>query len=377
MTYTPNLLSQRDPRWADEKLGFDPTVTIGSGGDALTCLAMLVDGFGFHESPASLNEKLKVLGKGVGFVQSLIVWPGLASAFPGILYRRAIICRDSNAPIADINASLDAGQPLLVEIDRSPVPTLQNHWVLVYARTPEDYLILDPYPWPPDTSLIGLLERYGDERDPAEFITTVVWYEALVVPAPVPTPTPVGLSTPGAAASTEFSQDFCVRVVESVGQVGLRLRDQAAAEAATLSILPAGDSLTVLDAPDQAAARIGRTGEWIQVRNRIGLSGYVAAWLVERSSDEPVPVRVSFSGPAAAAATMTVIVSSSASQGLRLRDGPDRTARILKILHPGTPLGLIEPAAAAEEKIGVSNQWLNVREPGGATGFVAARYVVR
>ena len=80
--------------------------------------------------------------------------------------------------------------------------------------------------------------------------------------------------------------------------------------------------------------------------------------------------------PAApATATLTVLVSSQASAGLRLRDQPNANAIILKILMPGTPLTVLEPASTARAKIGVTNQWLNVQEPGGTTGYVAAWYV--
>ena len=35
MSFTPKYLSQRDPQWIDEKLGFDANVTIGTDGSAL------------------------------------------------------------------------------------------------------------------------------------------------------------------------------------------------------------------------------------------------------------------------------------------------------------------------------------------------------
>ena len=57
MAFTPQFLSQRDPRWKGQTLGFDPTITIGTDGCALTSLAMLVNGFGFSETPATLNQK--------------------------------------------------------------------------------------------------------------------------------------------------------------------------------------------------------------------------------------------------------------------------------------------------------------------------------
>ena len=63
--------------------------------------------------------------------------------------------------------------------------------------------------------------------------------------------------------------------------------------------------------------------------------------------------------------------------GLRLRDESNANAVILKILMPGTPLTVLEPASTAQAKIGVTNQWLNVQEPGGTIGYVAAWYVAQ
>jgi hypothetical protein len=73
--------------------------------------------------------------------------------------------------------------------------------------------------------------------------------------------------------------------------------------------------------------------------------------------------------------TLTVLVSSQASAGLRLRDQPNANAVILKVLTPGTPLTVLEPASTVRARIGVTNQWLNVQEPGGTTGYVAAWFV--
>ncbi len=58
----------------------------------------------------------------------------------------------------EINASLDSGQPLVIEIDQSPSPGLQNHWVVLYARQGNDYLMLDPWPQPPDNAPTTLVQ---------------------------------------------------------------------------------------------------------------------------------------------------------------------------------------------------------------------------
>jgi hypothetical protein len=148
----------------------------------------------------------------------------------------------------------------------------------------------------------------------------------------------------------------------------LRLRDQPDTNANTLAILSAGQALTVLEPASQAIPKIGVTNQWLNVNDGNAHTGYVAAWYVETSST-PAPT------PPPASTTLTVLVSSQASAGLRLRDQPNANAVILKVLMPGTPLTVLEPASTARPKIGVTNQWLNVQEPGGTTGYVAAWFV--
>jgi Bacterial SH3 domain len=394
MSFTPKYLSQRDPRWINEKLGFDDTVTIGTDGSALVCLSMLVNGYGYGETPSSMNCKLKDMGSGIGFLGSLIVWPGLTLAFPKVVFHRTIVCRDRPAPVDEINTSLDSGQPLLIEIDRSPSPGLQNHWVILYARQGDDYLMLDPWPQPPDNAPTTLMARYGFGRPPGEFITTVAWYTQeqgpaagptpatpqipMPVPAPQPTPTHAPTAAPQPAlpatpkptmplpSASASPGDLVVLVSQSVGPAGLRLRDRPSENANTLVILSAGAELASLEPPDQALPKIGQANQWLNVRDGSGAQGYVAAWYVE-SRDTPPPSQ--------AIKLLTVLVSSQASAGLRLRDRPSEKGNTLEVLMPGTLLTVLEPVAAAQAKIGVVNQWLNVKLPGGMTGYVAAWYV--
>ncbi|MGB8214509.1 MAG: SH3 domain-containing protein [Anaerolineales bacterium] len=467
MSFSPNALSQRDPQWINENLGFDTAVTIGTDGATLTCLAMLVNGYGYNETPSSLNHKLKDLGSGIGFLGSLIVWPGLTHAFPRVTFRRIIICRDQPAPMDIINACMDAGQPLLIEIDKSPSAGLQNHWVIIYSRQGEDYLMLDPWPQPPDSAPALLSNCYGFGRPPAEFITTVAWYDAVSAPPPAPAPVsdipgtglPVcvkgavtaGLSlysTPAIAGANQATEPpgtllrclepdsaalakigvmdqwlhvsdpqgldgyvaawyvekaegytptpvlpltpqpvappappptplpqpalgpagLIVLVSQSIGPAGLRLRDRPDTNGNTLATLSAGAELAVLEPSSQALPKIGQMNQWLNVQDGRGYTGYAAAWYVEMKNTGP-------SVPPPAAATAVVTVSSQASAGLRLRDGPSTDASILKILKPGTSLTVLEEAGDIRTKIGVNNQWLNVREPGGMTGYVAAGYV--
>jgi len=555
MPFTPKTLSQRDPQWTDEKLGFDETHTIGSDGCALACLTMLVNGYCFSETPSSMNRKLKELGSGIGFLGGLIVWPGLTRAFPKIAFQRIIVCRDSPAPMDEINHWLDSGRPLVIEIARSPSPGLLYHWVVLYARQGDDYLMLDPWSQPPDTLPARLLARYGFGQDPDDFITAVAWYdtgeilppapapgtglyvlvqdavmsglrlrssstdantiaieppgtrllclepeslalpkigvinqwlnvrdpggvegfvaawyvEKEILPAPAPTPaqkpvptpattlpqglaptpapvieppsspapspapepasaaapplepspgptpspapepapaltpasepptllsptpapepapapvtesepppgraaTPVPESAPAPAptsapAPSSIPAGLSVLVSQSIGSVGMRLRDGPSTNSNTLVILSAGAELTVLEPADQASPKIGQVNQWLYVRDENGNLGYVAAWYVRLN---PAPSLASTTKP------LTVLVSSQASAGLRLRDRPSVYGNILEVLMPGTLLVVLEPASTAQAKIGVVNQWLNVKLPGGMAGYVAAWYL--
>jgi hypothetical protein len=429
MSFTPKNISQRDPRWKDEKLGFDDTFTIGSDGCTLTCLSMLVNGIGFDETPSSMNRKLKELGSGIGFLGPLIVWPGMTRAFPGVIFQRVIVCRDQPAPLDEINASLDAGQPLLIEIEPSPSPGLLYHWMVLYARQGDDYLMLDPWPQPPDKVPMALLERYGYGRDPREFISAVAWFEAEEKPLPAPAAAPAQVPAPVAEPITPSTTGFAsksvapappipgpaaepitpatpasvlrsvapatptsapksatpstpvpaappapqstpatltVLVSQHIGSVGLRLRDQPTTNSNTLAILSAGAELTLLEPADQALLKIGQVNQWLNVRDENGNLGYVAAWYVK-----PNPA-LSLSP---ASKPLTVLVSSQASAGLRLRDRPSVYGNILEVLLPGTSLTVLEPASTARAKIGVVNQWLNVKLLGGMIGYVAAWYV--
>jgi hypothetical protein len=121
-----------------------------------------------------------------------------------------------------------------------------------------------------------------------------------------------------------------------------------------------------LEPAGQALPKIGQVNQWISVRDGSGVLGYVAAWYVELK-DKP--------SSASAPLPLMVLVSSQASAGLHLRDRPSENGNIREILMPGTLLTVLEPAVTAQAKIGVVNQWLNVKLPGGMTGYVAAWYV--
>jgi hypothetical protein len=174
-------LSQRDPQWKDVALGFgDASSTIGRYGCTLTCLTMAANGMGCNETPATLDAKLRALGFGAGYTgdtKNLIVFSGLEKIFPFIRFAYYKRCRTVAAPMDVVNAALDAGNPVVVEVDFSPAAGLQNHWVLIYAREGDQYKIYDP--WPAPVAGSEQLSKYAHwpTEVAKEIIMTVVVYE--------------------------------------------------------------------------------------------------------------------------------------------------------------------------------------------------------
>ena len=75
--------SQTDPAWKAKLLGFDKSSTIGNFGCLITSVSMLASGYGFSETPHSLNEQMKkVVGLSAG---TAFMIPGASpAALPGM-----------------------------------------------------------------------------------------------------------------------------------------------------------------------------------------------------------------------------------------------------------------------------------------------------
>jgi hypothetical protein len=255
-------ISQQDPKWKDTKLG-NSSLTIGSYGCALTCVAMYLSGFDHPEDPASLNTKLKNKG---GFVDAAIVWGAVSAIYPTVKYKNLILCRDTDAPIDMIGNAVFAGQPVLLEVDHSPKPGLQTHWVVAYQKAGKDFLVLDPWPYPPDTGDVSLMARYSQGKELKRSITAAIFYET-------------GAGSASTAAPTD---GYYVRILQSL-EAGLRLRSAPTTASDTVTIEPAGAYLKVLESEAAARAKVGVLNQWLHVQDTNGMQGYVAAWYVENA----------------------------------------------------------------------------------------------
>ena len=390
--------AQNDPKWKDDILGFSNSgETLEKVGCALTSVAMFLSGFGNEETPKSLNQKLK---DKKGFYSSSIVWGAVSQIYPQVKLVKNLKCENIDAPLGEINAALDTGRPVIVRVDATSRPDFQWHYVLVYARNgDDDYLMLDPWPYKPGVDKQdSLMKRYSQGMPLRRAIQHVIIYDAPVAGGPISIPgsTTTDTTTPPTqpAPSPAPAEGVHARVMDSVTW-GLNIRSsrETSSTANIITAVPAGTQLLLLD-PNEVA-KLGLTGQWVRVREPGGKDGFAAAQYLEKvggSSPAPVPEPApapaneppasnpipvpSTPEPPPASGKLTLVVSDAVGTGgLRLRKTPSMGGDLLMVLKARTRLIVTEPEGKAKAKIGKANQWIQVREPGGRRGYVAAAYV--
>lgn len=370
--------SQQDPQWKADKLGFgEPGDTLGYVGCALTATAMLLSGHGYTETPKTLNQKLKKVG---GFVGAAIAWAAVSKIHPNVTLKAFIPCSTSDAPLAQIDASIAAGQPVIVQVDSSPASGIQTHWVVLYERKGNDYLMLDPWPYPSVTKEDYLMKRYAQGKTLKRAISHVILYEAYGSSGPI-----TGPSTPeGEPASTAGTY---ARVKADVTW-GLNIRSSIDTSSAAniVTSVPAGTQLLLLEA--DGPSKVGAVNQWVRVREPGGREGFAAAWYLEQVPGEsPAPSTGPTPGPGSEAPAPTptpqmdpkkkyLVVSDEAGVGgTVLRKTASKTGIAQMTLLPGMLLIVIEPYAKAKGKLGKQNQWIYVRGPNKKLGYVLSQFV--
>lgn len=401
MSFKLVYLSQQDPKWKSDILGFgDPEDTIGYVGCALTSVAMLLSGHGYAETPKTLNQKLKNVQ---GFVSAAIRWGSVSQVYSNVTVRSNISCTTSPAPLELIDAAIAAGQPAIVQVDSSPASGIQTHWVVLYAKRDDDYLMLDPWPYQPDITKEDLLmKRYSRGNPLKRAISHVILYEAFgaggtITPPSTPGTTPV--PTGGVYARVKDSVTWGLNVRSSIDTSSM---------ANVLAVVPAGTQLALLEA--DGASKIGAVNQWVRLRTPQGQEGFAAAWYLEAVPEAPpapvtepaprpievpaAPIPETPSTPSVPSVPvtpsvpteppldemkddkLTVLVSSAVGiSGLRLRKSPSKGGALIKILKAGTRLIVLDPTKKAKARIGKANQWLHVRTPDNQRGYVSAEYV--
>lgn len=276
MSFQLVYYSQQDPQWKEDKLGFGTGTqdTIGYVGCALTSVAMLLSGYGFTVTPQGLNENMKAAG---GFSGDLIRWDMINKVVPQVTLKTNVKCETSDAPLSQIDAALAAGQPVVVRVDGSASPGLQWHYVLLYAKKGNDYLMLDPWPYQPGTQKEdSLMARYGRGNPLQRAIQHVLVFEASGAGTGTISMPSVTVSQPATA-----SDSFQVEVKGQVGKGGTKIYAEASDHSPVVTTVQAKEILTVLEDKKLAKDKIGKSRKMINVRTDTGQQGFVDGGFVK------------------------------------------------------------------------------------------------
>lgn len=380
MTFQLVYYSQQDPKWRSDVLGFgDTSDTIGYVGCALTSTAMLVSGYGFTQTPKTLNEKLKSVG---GFASAGIRWGSVSQLHPQITLKSTISCVNVDAPLGLIDASLAAGEPVIVMVDSTPAAGLLTHWVVLYAKDGNDYLMLDPWPHQTDvTKKTYLMPRYSQGNPLKRAIMHVIIYESAGVGGGITQPGSSSTSgpTPSSPTSGPAPSGGPYARVKADVTWGLNIRSTIDTSS-TINIVasvPAGALLTLLE--PNGPAKVGAVNQWLRVRDDAGHEGYAAAWYLEKGpgsapapAPAPIPAPVGEEPPPApttpAEPKKLIVVVKSA--GGKVFANASAKSAVLSKEKAGATLVVVEAVDAAIPKIGMAGQWLTVKGSNGKRGYI-------
>jgi len=382
MFKTQNLY-QNDEKWKSAKLG-NSSETIGGWGCLLTSVTMMLNGIGYNETPETVNEKMKGAGgfQGAFFIPSVLpfVWPNCA-------YRDMQPCEAFPAPIAQIDAAVASGKPVILQVDWNKQAGIQTHFVLVKEKKGNDYVLYDPYKYggdgPDKEVLLTTRYKYNGATLESE-ISAVLWFDSYSATPPEP-PKITKVPIP--------ADKFVIYAVED----DLALRADPAVGGYLWKRMVLGIELICLEPKATAKAKLGVNGQWINVQDPNGDQGYVAAWFVSDTKGQPAAPAPAAPKPASSATTTVASKPASATpatpaapakplptgamlfipnEELAFRSKPEIAPETLIRRIPVTEqLICLEPANFAIPKVGVTGQWLKVRDQQNKEGFVAAWYV--
>lgn len=135
--------SQRDPRWADVRLG-EGALSIGRAGCLLCSTTSMLATWGWPTNPLRLNAYLLTHE---GYVDgNLFVFASVDGHW--CRAREVIRCEKTAAPVAQLRKALVVGDGVLVCVDAQPGGKLQRHWVWLVELGERNGLIVDPWQLP-------------------------------------------------------------------------------------------------------------------------------------------------------------------------------------------------------------------------------------
>lgn len=190
----------------------------------------------------------------------------------------------------------------------------------------------------------------------AKEISAVLWFDSVGTAAPEP-PKKTTVPLPAERYTLYAAED------------DLALRAEPSVNGYLWKRMLLGTELTALEPKAAAQAKVGAQDKWIQVQDPAGDQGYVAAWYVSEAKRGASTPAASPSLPPGALLFVPI-------EELSLRSQPiiDPKTLIRRIPITEELVG-IEPASQAIPKVGITGQWLKVRDATNREGYVAAWFV--
>jgi hypothetical protein len=372
MFVTKNLY-QNDDAWKNTPLG-NSKETIGGWGCLLTSATMMLNGIGYNETPVTVNDKMKKAG---GFQGALFIPSVLPYIWPNVAYRDMQPCETVPAPIAQIDAAVAAGKPVILQVDWNKQAGIQTHFVLVKEKRGDDYVIYDPYKYGGDAHDKDVLLTTRYKFNGAKLLTeisAVLWFENYSIAMPEPPKIP--------KVPVPAEKFILYTTVDD-----LALRAEASVNGYLWKRMVMNTELICLEPKAQVQAKIGVQGQWVHVQDPNGDQGYAAAWYVSTQRDAspstsgavPAPTAGPAPTPGAAPAPTPVPAGALAlfpMEELSFRTKPVISPEtLIRRLSPTEQVISLEPASETIAKVGVINQWLKVKDQNKQEGYVAAWYV--
>lgn len=191
--------SQRDPRWAKQRLGTVNGTTIGGEGCLITAIAMMNAGFdpGATLAPFQIDDLFTTHG---GYANgNLVIWNKINQLLPNCSTQGQIFCQTTAAPVGDIKAHLDAGHLAVLQVGFGGNAN-KMHFVLALGYNGDDIIFNDP--WYGDRASFAS-RRYGTGSSSRDILAIHYFADGIppvkpevpvakpTVPGPEPTPEPV------------------------------------------------------------------------------------------------------------------------------------------------------------------------------------------
>ncbi len=236
----------------------------------LVSVTMLLNSIGYNETPITVNEKMKKAG---GFQGAFFIPSVLPYVWRNCDYRDMQPCETFPAPIAQIDAAVAAGKPVILQVDWNNQVGIQTHFVLVKEKQSDDYVIYDTYKYIGDSQhrevLLTKRYKYNGATLKNE-ISAVLWFDSFNTAPPVLPKVPLPADKYVLYA---VEDDLALHAVPSVGYIWKRVAMDT--------------ELICLEPKTTAQVKLGVNGQWVPVQDPDGDQGYVPAWHVSDVKGQP------------------------------------------------------------------------------------------